>query len=94
MTGWTVLRDESLSDHNYLAYKLEAQLTPSTPLAGWSFNRLEKCKFITSVEKATLASNESAADSARALVDVLTRGMNYAAPRKPAGYSKWKSVHC
>lgn len=91
-TGWTVLDEETLSDHKYLAFNIETAIAAPRSATGW-LKSIRKAKFTKAIETWELTETESAEESARDLVEMLIHAMDSSAPRKPQTVSRRKSVY-
>lgn len=78
VVGWEVLKEETLSDHNYVKFSVMAETAPPQTTSGWSTRHMNKAQFVASLNGQPITENVSAEDSARDLIAAISRAMDSA----------------
>lgn len=93
VSGWTVLEEESLSDHYYIAFVVGTATAATQRATGWSTRHLDRAKFLRAMEEWEPPMLETAEECARELSRGLTACMDASAPRKPQAGPRRRSVY-
>lgn len=92
LDGWMVLQDETMSDHNYIAFSLSTTVPAPQTVTGWRARTVDQTKFLQSMADWSPDMNENAEMCARDLDAALVRAMNASTAVKSA-QTRRRSVH-
>lgn len=72
LTSWEVLQEETLSDHNYIAFTVSAATVTPQRMTGWFTRHIHRARFLESLAGWEPVVSASAEESEQDLTGVLT----------------------